>query len=122
MDAAEQVQQHRKRLENEESVARERDRRDILEQLTVELFELRSRAERVCDENSLREFFRWLLRMHPPRYSCKRQAGGEMLEAVELSKVVLNVIGVYRVSEDNCDALWMIFSEEIIKVLPSLMC
>lgn len=121
-DAAEQVQQHRKRQENEEIIARERERRGLLEQLTLELFELRSRAERVYDENSLREFFRWLLRTHRPKPSCKMQATGEMLEAGELSKVVLNVIGVYRVSEkDNCDdELWMVFSEEIIKVFPSL--
>jgi hypothetical protein len=122
-DAVEQIQQYRKRLENEEIIARERERTQILEQFTLELFELHSRAERVYDENSLREFFRWLLWTHRPRQSCKIQANGELLEAGELSRVVLNVIGAYHVSEkDNCDNLWIVFSEEIVKVLPSLIC
>src|SRR5438046_6104200 len=108
-DAVEQIQQYRMRLENEEMIARERERAGVLESLTVELFELHSRAERVYDENSLREFFRWLLRTHGPRNHCKMQTGGELLEAGELSKVVLNVIGVYHVSErDNCDDLWIV--------------
>jgi len=90
----------------------------MLEQLTVELFELNSRAKLVHDESSLREFFRWLLRTHRPRYSCQAEIGGEILEPRELSRVVLNVIAIYHIPEKNrYEDLWTAFSEEIVKVV-----
>jgi hypothetical protein len=116
-DAVEQIQQYRKKLEDEALIYRQRERAGILDQLTVELFELHSQAERVFDEYSLREFFQWLLRTHRPRYSSKTEIGGDILESRELSKVVLNVIAVYDVPDKHvCDDLWMALSEEIIKV------
>ena len=121
-DAVEKIQEHRHKLEKEENQSREKERAGILEQLAVELFELHSRAESVFDENSLRQFFRWLLRTYRPPNSSNTQVGGERFEAGKLSKVVLNVIGVYHVSEkDNCDGLWIVFSEEIVKVLSYLI-
>ena len=116
-DAVEQIQQYRKKIEAEERICRERERAGILEQLTVELFELHSQSERVFDEHSLREFFRWLLRTHPPRYTRKTEIGGDILESRELSKVVLNVIGLYHVSHKHGhDDQWVVLSEEIVKV------
>ena len=114
VDSVAQIQWYRKKLQVEEMKQRERERAGMMEILTVEMMELRCRASSVADNNSLREFFGWLIRTYPPR-----QMGGEdvtkgILEAREICKVVLNVIALYDV-RDCDDEPWVVFCEEVIK-------
>jgi hypothetical protein len=115
-DSVAQIQRYRKKVEVEDMRRRARERAGVMVQLMVEVMELRSRATFVVDNNSLREFFAWLLRTHPPRYVSNKDVTRGILEAREICKVVLNVIGLYDI-RDCDDELWVVFCEEIIQVI-----
>lgn len=116
-DSVEQIQLYQKKMEAKELKQQEQERAQMLEILAAELIELQSRAEGVKDEKSLREFFRWLLHTHQPRYPGPTEIACGMLESRELCKVVLNVIAVYDISgHNNCDDPWIVLCEEIVKV------
>jgi len=115
VDSVAQIQRYRKKMEREEMKRRDEERAGTLGRLTVELMELRSRAAFVGCNDSLREFFGWLLRTYPPRHVDNKDGVREILEAREICKVVLNVIALYDV-RDCEDDVWGVFCEEIIKV------
>jgi len=115
-DSVAQIQCYRKKMEMEEMRRRERERAGMMQHLILEVMELRSRAAFVVDNNSLREFFGWLLRTHPPRHVGNKDVMRGILEAREICKVVLNVIALYDV-RDCDDEEWVVFCEEIIKVI-----
>src|SRR5271170_2384651 len=115
-DSVAQIQCYRKKMEMEEMRRKERERAGMMELLIVDVMELRSRAAFVVDNNSLREFFGWLLRTHPPRHVGNKDVMRGILEAREICKVVLNVIALYDV-RDCDDEEWVFFCEEIIKVI-----
>lgn len=116
-DAAEQVQAHRRRREEEGRIGKVSRVAGVMSELFFELLELQNRSERVKDERSLREFFHWLVRTHPPRYVTSEGTTGGLLECRELSKVVLNVIGAYdRSRSQEIGVIWEVLCDEIIKV------
>ena len=116
VDSVAQIQGYRKKMEEDETRTRHAERAGVLGRLTMELMELRSRAAFVGCNESLREFFGWLLRTFPPRHVDNNKDGvWEILEAREICKVVLNVIALYDV-HDHEDEVWVVFCEEVIKV------
>ena len=121
-DSIQQIQSHRKRLEDEETKCKESRRAGVMGHLYFEMVELQNRADRVKDEISLRAFFQWLLRTHPPRFSRAEVGVSGLLECRELSKVVLNVIGAYdRSRNEGIGVSWEVMCEEIIKVLKHIL-
>ena len=121
LDAVEQIQSYRRKLEQDDMKRREWYRAPTVEKLSVELTELRCRAESVKDESSLRSFLRWLLLRYRPKHFMNGKNGvdisNDILESRELSKVVLNVIAVYDVSDKTkYDERWVVMCEEINKV------
>jgi hypothetical protein len=117
VDSVAQIQGYRKKMEEEEMRRRHAERAGVLGRLTMELMELRSRAAFVGCNESLREFFGWLLRTFPPRHVDSNKDGvWEILEAREICKVVLNVIALYDVHDNEEDEVWVVFCEEVIKV------
>jgi len=117
-DSVAQIQRYRRKMETEERRTRDAERANVLGRLTIELMELRSRAAIVGDNDSLREFFGWLLRTFPPRRVKDKDGVRGILEAREICKVVLNVIALYDDRECE-DELWVVFCEEVVKVLSS---
>jgi hypothetical protein len=115
--AVEQIQLWRKTLEEEETRTRERQRAGIMASLCFELDELRSRADRVSDECSLRGFFLWLVQTHKPRDARFRDHAGEALGPREPCKVALNIVSMYDISKNSqFGDRWATLCEEIVKV------
>lgn len=114
-DAIARIEGYRRQMLEEEERRKRRERGGVLDKMTFDLLQLYQRAERVKDERTLREFFRWLLHAHPPRY-----ADGSVRDALEsrkICKVVLNVIALYDTSTGHSfDDVWEALCEEIIKV------
>jgi hypothetical protein len=119
-DSVEKIQWHRKRLEEKENIQRWKKTEAVMGKLAIEMMQLHWRAERVKDEHTLRAFFGWLLKTHPP--PCPgAEVVGEVLASRELSKVVLNIIAAYDTSGNNkLDDSWEFLCEEIIKVVPAM--
>jgi len=124
IDAVEHIQCYRRSLEQDEMKRREWYRAPTVEKLSLELTELRCRAESVKDESSLRDFLRWLLLRYRPKHFLNGKNGktgveisNDILESRELSKVVLNVMAVYDVSDKTkYDERWVVMCEEINRV------
>jgi hypothetical protein len=114
-DAVAWIQSYQMRMAEEEKESQSPVRTEVMEILSMELMELQSRAQMVSDEGTLRQFFDWLLRTHNPRHDEQDSVSG-VLESRELSKVTLNVIGVYKSATDSCETLWQVLSGEIVKV------
>jgi hypothetical protein len=119
-DSVEKIQWYRKKVEDKENIQRRKKAEAAMGKLAIEMMQLHWRAEWVKDEQTLRAFFGWLLRTHPP--PCTRtEVTREVLASRELSRVVLNIIAAYDASgnnklDDSCEFL----CEEIIKVLPAM--
>jgi len=114
--AVEQIQLRRKTLEEEETRTRERQRAGIMASLCFELDELRSQADRVTDECSLRGFFLWLVQTHKPRDARFRDHAWEALGPQEPCKVALNIVSMYDISKNSqFGDRWATLCEEIVK-------
>jgi hypothetical protein len=114
-DAVQQIQIRRRLLEDEESRTRATQRQGIVTTLTIELGQLRCRAERVKCEQTLREFVLWLLQTHGP--GGRLFTAQEALSSREASKVAFNVVALYDISKNSeYGERWVVLCEEIIKV------
>jgi hypothetical protein len=114
-DAVTRIEEYRRQMVEDEERKKRRERDGVVDRLTFDLLQLYQRAERVKDEQTLRNFFHWLLHTHPPRYSIGSVK--DALESRKLCKVVLNIIALYDSSERHAfDEPWQVLCEEIIKV------
>jgi hypothetical protein len=113
-DAVTRIEEYRKQMLEGEERKKRREQDGIVDRLTFDLLQLYQRAERVKNEQTLRDFFHWLLNTHPPRYS--NGSVRDALESRKLCKVVLSIIALYDSSKNHTfDETWEVFCEEIIK-------
>jgi len=117
-DSITQIQIRRKIQEAHETKMRNLEREGVMASLSLEVCQLRSRAQRVNDEISLREFFAWLLQTHKSLDIRFKDAAREALGPREASKIALNVAAVYDVQKNaEFGERWLVLCEEIIKIV-----